>query len=81
MPAFFESDGKTLIPFSQIHALQIVSEFISGKYNNYKSYELNLVLKDATRVNIVDHKDIEQIRIDAQKTSIFLGVPVWDITL
>lgn len=72
MPVFFESDGKTVFPFSQIHALQIISEFIPGKYGNYKSYELNLILKDATRVNIVDHKNIEQIRLDAQKTSKFL---------
>jgi hypothetical protein len=81
MPVLFESDGKTIIPFSEIHALQIISEFISGKFDNYSSYELNIILKDATRINIIDHNDIEQIRLDAQKISIFLGVPVWDITL
>lgn len=81
MPVFFESDGKTVVPFSQIHALQIVSEFISGKFDNYVSYEINLVLKDSTRINIVDHKDIGQIRLDAQKISTFLNIPVWDITL
>lgn len=66
MPAFMESDGKNIIPLNQIHALQIISEWVPGK-SSYTSYELNIVLKDATRINIVDHNNIKQIRLDAEK--------------
>jgi hypothetical protein len=66
MPAFIESDGKNIVPLTQIHALQIISEWVPGK-NSYTSYELNIILKDSSRINIVDHSNIKQIRLDAEK--------------
>jgi hypothetical protein len=41
------------------------------------SYELNLVLKDGRRINVVDHGGADKIRTDAATLADFLGVPVW----
>lgn len=75
--------GTNLCRLGNIHAIQLLKESIgsgsqSGSGSNYSSYELNLVLKDASRLNVIDHRNIAQIRIDAEKLSNFLKVPVWD---
>ena len=61
-----------------IHALQIVSERCQSKNSSYYSYELNLVLEDGSRLNVVDHGNLERLREDAKKLSAFLGKPLWD---
>jgi len=72
---------KSLISLQNIHALQIISEHISSNKSSYYSYEINLVLKDASRVNVIDHGNLDRIREDAKTLSDFLGKPVWDATL
>ena len=75
-----ESSIKEYALIRDIHALQIISEYCSGgKNSSYYSYELNLVLKDGTRKNVVDHGSIEKLREDAEKLADFLNVPIWDI--
>ena len=68
---------------NDIHALQIIPENISGDSGTkgYCSYELNIVTKDASRINVVDHGAIQSIRDDAQTLAEKLGVPVWDTAL
>ncbi len=62
-----------------IHALQILREHISsGKGGSYPSYELNLVLSDGSRLNVIDHGNLQAIRGDAQALAGFIGKPVWD---
>jgi hypothetical protein len=65
------------VELTAIHALQIVSEYCGGKTRFY-SYELNLVLKDGTRVNVVDHGDVARLRKEGSTVARFLGVPLWD---
>ena len=66
-----------------IHALQIIAEYISGDTDSrgFRSYELNIVKKDATRINVVDHGDLSVLRRDAQILAVHISVPVWDATL
>jgi hypothetical protein len=74
-------EGKNLKHFAMladIHALQLVSEYCHGDKSSYYSYELNLVLKNGSRINVVDHGNPAKLREDAQVLSIFLGKPVWD---
>lgn len=71
---------KELAEIGEIHALQIISEHCSGKNSSYYSYELNLVLRDSRRINVVDHGNAGRLREDCEKLSRFLGVPVWDAT-
>jgi hypothetical protein len=79
-PAMFGAGGRpeNSTPLSSIHALQLLSEYVSGNKNSYHSYELNLVLNDGSRINVVDHGNLERLRSDAQTLSQFLGKPVWD---
>ena len=61
-----------------IHALQLISEWVSSDDGGYHSFELNLILKDGGRLNVVDHGGQDRIREDAKVLSDFLNVPVWD---
>jgi len=65
---------------NEIHALQIISEHVRGNKSSYTSYELNLVMKDRSRINIVDHGNINALRADALILADFLNVKVWDAT-
>gem|GEM_PF-959705 len=76
---------------NNVYALQILRETVrtssSGtgsdrsSGSSFDSYELNLVLYDASRINVVDHGNIDAIRSEASQLGRFLGVPIWDVTL
>jgi hypothetical protein len=67
------------VRLDQVHAVQLISEYISGK-NSYYSYELNLVLADGKRITVIDHGNLARIREDAGTLAMFLGKPLWDAT-
>jgi hypothetical protein len=69
---------KKCVQLVQIHALQLVSEYVRSGKSSYYSYELNLVLEDASRMTVIDHGNLVRLREDARKLSEFLGKPVWD---
>lgn len=71
---------KERIELDRIHALQLISERCHSKNSSYYSYELNLVLDDATRMNVVDHGNRAELLADAETLSGFLGRPLWDAT-
>jgi hypothetical protein len=70
---------KSCAQLNDINAIQIISEYCSGRKSSYMSYEINLVLKNGNRTNVVDHGNLKQIRTDAEKLSAFLGKPVLDL--
>ncbi len=70
--------GKAFVELHRIKGLQVLSEYCSGNKSSYYSYELNLVLDDASRLNVVDHGNIKVLREDAKSLGQFLGVQVWD---
>jgi len=72
------SSLKNCVLLEQIHAIQLVSEWVRGGKTSYYSYELNLVLEDATRKTVIDHGNLLRLREDAKKLSDFLGKPIWD---
>lgn len=63
---------------SDIHALQLISEHCEGDDSSYYSYELNLILGDGQRINVVDHGNKKQVRQETATLSAFLEKPVWD---
>ncbi len=69
---------KNAARLSDIHALQLISELCRAKNSNYYSYELNLVLENGRRLNVVDHGNLEKIRTDTAALARFLGKPAWD---
>ena len=62
---------------SRIVAIQIIGEVITSKDGRYKSFELNIVLDDSKRLNVIDHGNIKGVTADAQTLSTFLNVPIW----
>lgn len=76
--------AKKAVMLSDIYSLQIIREFVRGSRSNgrrsssYFSYELNLVLQDGSRKNVVDHAKYHSLIHEAQELSQFLGKPVWD---
>lgn len=72
---------KNFTQLEKIYAIQVIPELVRSKDNSYYSYELNLILKDAQRVNVLDHGNLEKIRSSAETISKFLNVPAWDTTL
>ena len=67
---------------SDIHALQMLTERVTsssskGGSSSYKSYEINLVLENGRRVNVMDHGNLSEIESSAREMARFLDVPVW----
>ncbi|HUF08756.1 MAG TPA: hypothetical protein VMO47_05505 [Rhodothermales bacterium] len=67
---------KHFAELKDVHGLQIVSEWVKSDKSSYASYELNLVLKDGSRMNVVDHGNETKLREDAEVLAGFLGVPL-----
>lgn len=65
------------IRLTSIAALQIIGEHVRSDKGSYKSFELNLVLEDGTRKNVIDHGNLKSIIMDAEIISKFLNVPIW----
>jgi len=75
------SIAKNMTSLRDIRAIQVIGENCSGsKGSRYRSYEINLVLRDASRVNVIDHGNISQILLDAQQIAGRLRIPVWDVS-
>jgi len=72
---------KGPISFSAIHAIQLLKEYVRGDKKSYWSYELNLVMKDGQRVNIVDHGNLPLIQKEAKTLQQLIGCKVWDGTV
>ncbi len=75
----FDSNSlKHFVGLEDIYALQLISEYCRGSKRSYYSYELNLVLRDGKRINVIDHGDRQKLKEDAKTLSQFLEKPVWD---
>ena len=73
---FVQRDRAT--PLREVHALQLLREFVRGHKNSYDSFELNLVCRDGRRLNVTDHGSLHAIRDDARTLAAYLEVPIWD---
>jgi hypothetical protein len=72
--------GRT-VPFSTILALQLLTERVDGSDSaDYDSHELNLVLQNGERLNVVDHAGKQTLREEANRLRGLIGCKVWDAT-
>lgn len=76
---FDTNELKQAVRLEEIHALQLIREYVPGGRNSsgYYSYELNLILKDSSRLNLVDHGNLEDLINDGQALAEFLGIPLY----
>lgn len=65
-----KTNKKTFVRLEEIHAVQLLE--------NRAGAELDLVLKDGSRIAIITNRSKRQMSIDGELISKFLGVPVWD---
>ncbi len=70
------------IRFRDVAALQICSGIVSNDRNEFKTFELNLVLLSPTgqRVHLISHSKEDDLRNDAHQLAEFLKVPLIDHT-
>lgn len=72
-------DKRELKHFAQLDdviGLQVLTEVVSSDKGSFRSYELNLVLNDGSRLNVVDHGNEDRLRQDAESLADFLGVDI-----
>lgn len=65
---------KTSASLDDVHALQLLEKSVG----HVRTYEINLILKNAQRVNVICHPDKYILRNQAVTLGKFLAVPVWD---
>jgi hypothetical protein len=71
-------DAEFPVDLQRIRGIQVLREWVSGSESSYYSYELNLVLDDTSRAQVVDHGNRDKLVSDAEVLAAFLGVPLWD---
>jgi len=73
----YKTDER-FIELPTIHAIQLVKHLVKSDESSFYSYELNLVLNNLKRVNVMNHGRLTKLREDANTIATFLNVPVWD---
>lgn len=73
-----DKDKKNAAMLRDIYAIQLLREYVRSDKSSYYSYELNLILKNGSRINVIDHGKQSEIIEDARKLGNFLGKPVWN---
>ena len=67
------------VPFAEVHSIQLLDEEVRRTSESmFWSYELNLVLSNGKRINLIDHGNQREIRWDAGDLSRMIDVPIWD---
>lgn len=72
------STPRPFARFDQIHALQLVPHSNGGgRRGGYRSFELNVVLEDGSRIRLLDHPDGLALDLETETLSALVGVPTW----
>lgn len=84
----FKRGRKQTIKFDEIYAIQLLSRIVDvkvppkkgqkGQVNKINMYELNVVLNDGSRQNVIAHAGLKEILEDSNVLSNFINKPVWD---
>lgn len=69
---------ESVYDLSGVYALQLLSHYVRSDKSSYYIYELNFILDDLKRVNIMRHGGKAVLRRDAEKLAEFMGKPLWD---
>jgi len=79
------SEDKNACRLSDIYAIQLIRKSVSTGSSSSGgssgiSYQLNLVKKDGSRLNVTSNKKKSQLQLSAGKLSTFLNVPIWEFS-
>ena len=75
-----ERSASLRLELAAVHALQALALYVpptDEEDTGYRSFQLNLVLQDGNRLNVLAHSN--RIRFEAQVHALadFLGLPLW----
>lgn len=81
--AISKSDLKQFARFDDIHAIQLLKKVVrnrnsKGHTSKTTCYELNFVLKDGERLDVVCFGKADVLRKDARTLARFMDIPIWD---
>jgi hypothetical protein len=65
------------LALADVRGLQVLRKRVHGPDSDYDADELNLVLIDGRRVNVLDHGEPESLMRDAEALAGWLGRPLW----
>ncbi len=65
------------VSFAKVEGLQVLQFEAKSDDSTYTNYQLNLVLKDCTRANLMTHGNQAAMEADADTLAQVLRVPVW----
>lgn len=78
-------DLRNMCLLKDIHAIQLLRNYLNADYleegrtyTGKQLFEMNLVLKNTYRINVINCSDSYQIRKDARSLAEFLNLSVWD---
>lgn len=69
---------KDCVRLGEINAIQLIAGRVSGENSADCSYEINLALKNGSRINVVVHGNKKKVQEYAKALAEFLGKPLWD---
>jgi hypothetical protein len=77
-------NNENSIFLKDIHAIQII-KFVQldddwKKSKVIDTFELNLIMKNLQRINVLAHSDLKEIKGSAKKISELLRIPIWDVS-
>ena len=76
----FKNNVDRTVKIDNIMSLQIVNKIVSSKHAlSYPCYELNLLTKNGRRINILNHNDLTQLKLDAENLASLLSVELLDL--
>lgn len=73
---YFGTRERIELPLGDIVGLQIVQKTVHGPQSDYACWELNLVLAQGRRVNVLSHADHPSLEADARTLARWLDVPL-----
>ncbi len=73
-------DSKSPTRLSSVHAIQIIPAYRANPDVSGYSFEVNLVLNNGERINVMNHGNGKAIDRDTQILGGFLSVPVWEVS-
>ncbi len=70
--------SRDCFSLKEIHAIQLLC-YLKHSRHPFQCFQLNLVLKDRSRITILDHSGSLVIRNEAESLASMLNVPIWDV--
>ncbi|WP_169852907.1 hypothetical protein [Anaerohalosphaera lusitana] len=73
-----QKKDEKAIPLDDIHALQIIPKLVRDESDYCYNYELNMVLKNGDRKNLLNVDRLKHVMPEANRLASFLEIPAWN---